>query len=719
MDVDQVNTKSAPSRPARLSTIGKSYVYESDDGEVDIPNLAPIRLIGRRLCVNGFIYIRNQMKDDGRTTWECGRYRTRNCRGKAYTNDPFVSNEIIVYRETPHDHPPSEHEVEEAERGAKKMRKAEPWKPRKKPKPKNAVHTSSKKIPQKSLPSTSTTNESTHPPKVEHSAKKAVENNCTKQKDSKKLESEIKLTAGAETSSCPPSVKLIGNRLCIDGYVYLVHEKFDNRVAWRCRRRRSPTNRCLARATTSKFMDGEEPIVKSGPKESKHNHPPILEDIEEAKRFEQFGRHAAKRNRKVTSRTRAQPKAQLLPIHKHESNSKPSLENSNVSKKQRQESVTSHRHGNTFRSLLNDSCNYRCFLLKFLENPIFDRKSIIAALSSVYKSLNGCLMAYGTILENKDKIQSDIEALKKDSEANITALNDSVSCRTVGNVKVENDSDQKPIDLNNCKAEAATEISQSSLLQGNNSEPTSVLPSTQLVSKGKRPSSPSSSVSDSSEDESDAEQGIEGRSLSPKKPKIAKEIPPVPGAIPLKHLVEAEQPVSSVNFSKEEAKVKQELPIISSTGFNKVTQECSTNNEQQMLWATMQKNMLAYFQGVPTIPFMLDATKTQTMDSVSCTKSSGGNPLIFNPQDQLHNQHTPLLANMIEGVGYTSAMLGPFNYSPGDFNFTQPYLMGHLQIPFSMNVTSVGNDGVSSTTNQLHTPILLHHPTNHDHGHKS
>ncbi|KAJ8665098.1 hypothetical protein QAD02_006760 [Eretmocerus hayati] len=81
-----------------------------------------VKLIGKRLYINGFVYIKNHTDAKNKVHWECRRYRKQKCHARAITSDPTLDENIVLFRgleESPHDHKPSPQEVEEAEETAK------------------------------------------------------------------------------------------------------------------------------------------------------------------------------------------------------------------------------------------------------------------------------------------------------------------------------------------------------------------------------------------------------------------------------------------------------------------------------------------------------------------------------------------------------------------------------------------------------------------------
>lgn len=72
-----------------------------------------------------------------------------------------------------------------------------------------------------------------------------------------------------------------GNRLFLNGYVY-IHSKYDgSRQQWECRRLR--LKECKARAVTNRPEPGAPVIVFRGTEKSPHEHPPNFNECEAEK----------------------------------------------------------------------------------------------------------------------------------------------------------------------------------------------------------------------------------------------------------------------------------------------------------------------------------------------------------------------------------------------------------------------------------------------------
>ncbi|KAJ8665089.1 hypothetical protein QAD02_006751 [Eretmocerus hayati] len=381
------------------------------DPENDLDSLP--KLIGRKLCINGYIYNRNQRNADGRITWECRRYRSRGCHARSITSDPSESQKLIVYRglkESKHDHPPSERDIEEAEKlvnfGVRRRRK-------------RCV-----------LASTATkkhSNRRERPLQTDSKSPKPHEN-PVKNSKSRTRPSTSCSAPDSEVGSDSSSPKVIGKRLCIDGYIYSPRSYYDTEIGWTCvRYQHQPTDGiCSARATTSNYLKGGKVIVRQEPEQTQHNHPPSLAEVERAKEIVRLERSKSEKSNLRTTiqtcnNTRGLVKPRLGTKQERKLNLKRSLDDgpkSELSTLPRKCKKGTRKYCmSKNRSLLGDPDMYRNFLTRFSKRPIFDRKNVIDALRFIYKSKSGCIMGYATVLENRKNIEKDLEQLKKSPNA--------------------------------------------------------------------------------------------------------------------------------------------------------------------------------------------------------------------------------------------------------------------------------------------------------------
>ena len=64
----------------------------------------------KTLIMNGFVYARSGLPKKSNTYWECRYLRRKECTARVTTT--IVNNEIVVLRETDHDHPPNKEEAQ-------------------------------------------------------------------------------------------------------------------------------------------------------------------------------------------------------------------------------------------------------------------------------------------------------------------------------------------------------------------------------------------------------------------------------------------------------------------------------------------------------------------------------------------------------------------------------------------------------------------------------
>ncbi|KAJ8665032.1 hypothetical protein QAD02_006694 [Eretmocerus hayati] len=180
--------------------------------------------------------------------------------------------------------------------------------------------------------------------------------------------------------------RLIGKRLCIDGFMYSKEKTGANgQNVWKCVRSRETGDRkCDAKAITSDPSSDDELIVLLGPTVSSHNHCPSVAEIEDAE--------------------------ELMRLRKKREKAKSTIVERIKKKKGKKWGM----------ALMNNPDLYRKFLLEFLKNPVFDRKHLIGALKDIYSSETGRWASYATILENREKVEKDIEALRNDPRASVS-----------------------------------------------------------------------------------------------------------------------------------------------------------------------------------------------------------------------------------------------------------------------------------------------------------
>ncbi|KAJ8665060.1 hypothetical protein QAD02_006722 [Eretmocerus hayati] len=180
--------------------------------------------------------------------------------------------------------------------------------------------------------------------------------------------------------------QLIGpHRLLIGEYLYFKDSSHGKRTFWVCPRYHksdSRIQRCSARASTSNITQNDgKIIVYIGPNESSHNHRP-----DSLSKFDRGdgGITIAIRGLRGSAKTKK-----------------------NVA----------HSQGLDF---MEDTAKYRKFLLKFSNNPSFDRESICQVLDDIWNfdclgvSRDGvCLL----IQCNKSKVLSDLGILKSNAES--------------------------------------------------------------------------------------------------------------------------------------------------------------------------------------------------------------------------------------------------------------------------------------------------------------
>ncbi|KAJ8665085.1 hypothetical protein QAD02_006747 [Eretmocerus hayati] len=279
---DDKSTKAARSREGK-----KSYHIKAMD-DSSLPT--PPRVIGNKLNINRFMYVKINPSDcSSRIYWRCTRCT---CNSTAITSNPSADEGLIVFKssnESEHNHPPTHLDVQEAEEVAKFGEK--------KKRPKSGII--GKPV--------SKTDPKTVKMPTRHSSilEKCAENqgiNNVKEVQQPSMEGIISASADSSNDLFSSQPKLIGQRLCLDGYIYTNSNRASiyDRNYWMCRRYHSSNNKCLARATTSEPKVGEELTVYRGPAQSKHNHPPSEDEIRESERIAIFGNKRGRKPRIIT-----------------------------------------------------------------------------------------------------------------------------------------------------------------------------------------------------------------------------------------------------------------------------------------------------------------------------------------------------------------------------------------------------------------------------------
>ncbi|KAJ8665049.1 hypothetical protein QAD02_006711 [Eretmocerus hayati] len=207
------------------------------------------------------------------------------------------------------------------------------------------------------------------------------------------------------------AAEVIGlTKLIVKGYVYNKHSTDKNRTWWACvRYGKDGKNSCRARATTSNINTTPYEDVKlyRGPDISIHNHLPIPEDVERANKC----------------RAKKSPS--------------PNLKRQSPSPEQN----TSCEQVDPDRiNFMRDPVRYRKFLLKFTEDPSFDRESIIRALDAVSNLGVSRTAACALVQSNRSKITVDLDVLSSNiitasssshSKTNSTQVDDQASHSSV------------------------------------------------------------------------------------------------------------------------------------------------------------------------------------------------------------------------------------------------------------------------------------------------
>ncbi|KAJ8665094.1 hypothetical protein QAD02_006756 [Eretmocerus hayati] len=272
------NSETTPPSEASLNVLEDHRTLEPRFNQ----NVTLVKFIGKRLYINGFLYVKNHTSGN-KVYWECLKYRRGNdntkCPAGATTSDPAISEKIILYRgleESEHNHEPCHQDIKYSEILVKKRELQEAD-------DRNCLNMDSDWI------------SSDISPKLELQETTLLRQNEKLQLKENVMhaESELKRPVRSTSSRTPygfgfdyalgPSPpRLIGNKLYIDEYLYTRSTSADHlsRVHWRCCRYRS--EKCHATAITSDPSIIQTLIVYKGPDESGHDHPPIQADVEKA-----------------------------------------------------------------------------------------------------------------------------------------------------------------------------------------------------------------------------------------------------------------------------------------------------------------------------------------------------------------------------------------------------------------------------------------------------
>lgn len=70
-------------------------------------------IIGAKMINKGYIYTRSKFGGNNTTYWDCQKLRTKQCKSKAVST--MVNEDLIITKETEHDHAP-DRELAEAEK---------------------------------------------------------------------------------------------------------------------------------------------------------------------------------------------------------------------------------------------------------------------------------------------------------------------------------------------------------------------------------------------------------------------------------------------------------------------------------------------------------------------------------------------------------------------------------------------------------------------------
>ncbi|KAJ8665069.1 hypothetical protein QAD02_006731 [Eretmocerus hayati] len=397
------------------------------------------RLIGKRLCIDGYIcicqprrYLNHQIQ------WDCRKCSSRICKAKAVTSNPVTNKILVVYKgpaESPHTHPPSIAEVEQSEMratqildGARPALQAVVFQPQS-----SLLRISNVEGSQKTdfiddlelRPNDrSAVERSPELPKRRNGPSESVDDmtKCALSRDSVDSKNDV------------TNIYLIGKRLYIDGYIYSKSSDYGiGKIHWRCKR--YWRERCLGRVTTSIPSESEKLTVLKGHDLSKHNHMPCTEDLDEAKELaaSELGNRIINHSQKIIDNPSRNPSSKN---HKysasHKSNRKIGVTSSKLklscrSVSRRKAIVSKKIQGVKRLGLMNDHRKYQEFLTQFSKRPVFERQNILEALKSTYASRGSRTMAYATVLENREKIELDLKTMKDFSKVMTNSVGSNVS----------------------------------------------------------------------------------------------------------------------------------------------------------------------------------------------------------------------------------------------------------------------------------------------------
>ncbi|KAJ8665033.1 hypothetical protein QAD02_006695 [Eretmocerus hayati] len=223
----------------------------------------------------------------------------------------------------------------------------------------------------------------------------------------------------------PTVVRQIGERLCVDGYVYVRRSKTRTGLTdWVCRRffKKNMPQQCEAKAQTIVRSSMEISFRSGGPLESKHNHPPMTEDVTEAESLVSLGSDDF--------------------TYQFVSKANPSKKCRNFNQPHRLQDQCNRVSGTEAKELDLDmkSHLYRQFLMSFSEKPIFDEVNIMRALDASYNVKHGNRQrAYANIVANQEKIIKDLKSLTDDPKiCKILTQDGTYSLYEPGDITAEN-----------------------------------------------------------------------------------------------------------------------------------------------------------------------------------------------------------------------------------------------------------------------------------------
>ncbi|KAJ8665083.1 hypothetical protein QAD02_006745 [Eretmocerus hayati] len=443
--VDDLVVRSKTNRQKRSRAGRVSYDYDSDGDIEDLgaDSYSP-SLIGHKLCIDGYIYVRNQTYSNGKIVWECVKYRNHGCPGRAITSDSLTKEKLIVYRgpkDSKHDHTPSEQKVKKAEQISKRRLKP------------TVVIPSPNTRSKRSRRSANGSHTDFEKPNEDNERIDSVKRVCLNRLDSQMNSANYRSISDPKNSPKSALPKLIGKQLCIDGYIYYTKKYCKTKTVWTCQRNQFTEENCPAIVITSNHLEGETLFVKQGLEKSRHNHLPSLAEVKDAEKFAT----SVPKKRKSERKTMVQNSNPALSLAKsHKSSFKRSLVDEIESEPadlgpERTQLFPPNEGRRRGSSLMSDPSTYRSFLRRFSKNPVFDTRNVFAALGSIYTSDYGRLRAFAKILDHRQKIENDLEILRSDPEVSIGALNYTSSFDVFGD---ETDDDTQ------CETDMTTAVSE-------------------------------------------------------------------------------------------------------------------------------------------------------------------------------------------------------------------------------------------------------------------